>query len=154
MKIKKTNQVATVLPEVINVYSTSTENTYSASQANKANNFYSENEVKIGIWIDNKPIYRKIFPITAWPNTQNYHMPISIPNVDTLIECRAISRTSFEAFAVPSHYGQSYSGGTVYYDTLLAGFDGNDITYIRLKSNSNRSNYSGFAILEYTKTTD
>lgn len=117
-------------------------------------NVYSTDESKIGIWIDGKPIYRKVIEIDSWPNATLVNIDIpDIENVETLITCRAMSRSTGESFPVPSYYGQGYSS-IVYYDTLLANFNGNTINSIRLKTNSDRRNYSGFVILEYTKTTD
>jgi len=117
-------------------------------------NIYSTDETKVGIWIDGKPIYRKVIDIQSYPNATIVSMDIpDIPNVETLITCRAMSRATGESFPVPSYYGQGYSS-TVYYDTILADFNENTITSIRLKTNSNRTTYTGFIILEYTKTTD
>lgn len=148
MRIKKTSQTTPTEVEIVNEYSTSTTDTYSADYLNKMNRYSTTEETIIGIWGNNKPIYRKVFTISAWPNATLSGFDVNIANVDTLITCRAMSRASNESFAVPSYYSTSY------FDSLLAEFSGNTLTRIRLKSNSNRSNYSGFAILEYTKTTD
>ena len=113
-------------------------------------NVYSEDETKVGIWIDGKTIYRTVINITSYPNTDLVTIQTDIQDVDTLITCRAMSRSTGESFPVPSYYGQGY-GSTVYYDTIIANFTGNTISGIRLKTNSDRTSYSGFVILEYTK---
>lgn len=59
MKIRKTQQSASVIAQVNDSYSTSKTNTYSCDYINKINNYSTEEQV-VGKWIDGKPIYRKV----------------------------------------------------------------------------------------------
>jgi hypothetical protein len=68
MRIKKTSQTTPVQAEVVNIYSDSQENTYSCDYMNELNT-YKTTEQRIGIWIDNKPIYRQVIDVTdMFPN--------------------------------------------------------------------------------------
>lgn len=110
---------------------------------------YSTDEIIVGRWIDNKPIYRKIFTINAWPNATQVNMDIpDISNVDKILTVKGMMQNSVEAFTVPFYYNSSA------FDSILVMIANNTIYAIRLKTNNNRSGYSGFALLEYTKTTD
>ena len=60
MRIKKTSQTTASGAQSVNTYSESTENTYSCDYVNKLNT-YSTDEIRVGTWIDGKPIYRKVF---------------------------------------------------------------------------------------------
>ena len=60
MRIKKTSQTTASGAQSVNTYSESTENTYSCNYVNKLNT-YSTDEIRVGTWIDGKPIYRKVF---------------------------------------------------------------------------------------------
>ena len=46
--------------QVVNGYSTSSRDSYSCNYVNNINT-YSNDEIRIGTWIDGKPIYRKVF---------------------------------------------------------------------------------------------
>lgn len=63
MRIKKTSQTTSTQAQVVDGYSTSTTDSYSCNYVNnQVKDVYSTNEVKTNkIWIDEKPVYRKIF---------------------------------------------------------------------------------------------
>lgn len=46
-------------------------------------NIFSTNEIKIGTWIDDKPLYRKVYEINS-PNSNPYDLNISLLNSDYL----------------------------------------------------------------------
>ena len=77
MRIKKVSQTTSTQAQVVDGYSTSTTDSYSCNYVNNINT-YSTNEIRIGTWIDGKPIYRKVYiennPTTgewAYINTDN-----------------------------------------------------------------------------------
>ena len=73
MKIKKISNSVGLVGNVTNQYSESTQDSYSCDYINKIvkENIYSTEEVQIGKWIDNKPLYRKTINIgTITANTQ------------------------------------------------------------------------------------
>ncbi|AWY06865.1 MAG: collagen triple helix repeat protein [Caudoviricetes sp.] len=101
---------------------------------------YSTDEVRIGTWIDGKPIYRKIFCVeSVQPLTQI--APISDYSVDFLINSRGILFTDDKK---SMHILSSNGGGADIIDgnfriyTVASAFNGNH----------------AYAIYEYTKTID
>lgn len=105
---------------------------------------YSTEEQVIGKWIDGKPLYRKVVDLGNLPNNtiKNVAHGLTISNV-----------------RIRNFYGiASYS---TYYLHLpnITSDNTNDVLYINtdnivIKTNTNRSSYTGYCILEYTKTTD
>ena len=109
---------------------------------------YSTTETKTNkVWIDGKPIYRKVINVGALPSTAGDKTVLhNISNVDHFISC--------EAF----HY--SASGLHLFTTYAPAGSNDSDITMAADKTTIyvtvgvDRSGYSTYVILEYTKTTD
>ena len=64
MRIEKVSQTTPTSAQVINQYSNSQTDAYSADYVNDmiedAKENYSTNETRIGTWIDGKPLYRKV----------------------------------------------------------------------------------------------
>ena len=111
---------------------------------------YSTNEIKTNkVWIDGKPIYRKVYEISSLPNNGRMYVACNIPNVQHVITMRGVMESSTEWDSMPS----AYTGGTLI-DSLVIERTGNTLTNIRILNNTNRSGFSAFVILEYTKTTD
>lgn len=106
---------------------------------------YSTSEQVIGTWIDGKPLYEKTINYGALPSTPNIERDVNhgIPDVDTIWIA--------DGFA---------TNGTFVNQLNLSGvnnaewFFGVTATYIRCMAQSDRSNYSAYVILRYTKTTD
>ena len=112
-------------------------------------NIYSTDEINTGkLWIDGKPIYRKIIDFGSLPNATSKSVAHNINNLGFVINV----------------------SGTVYHTTVITyypiplQYKGNDSNYnveiyvnntnIVMNSNTDRSFYSAYVILEYTKTTD
>ena len=102
---------------------------------------YSTNEIKTNkIWTDNKPIYRKIIDIGQLPNSTSKSILHNI-SISTPISCIGIvSRSSgvINSWTIP---------------TIDIAID-LDINQIYVVTTSDRSDLTGVAIIEYTKTTD
>lgn len=111
---------------------------------------YSKDEVKTNkIWIDGKPIYRKVYEISSLPNKDRMYVDCNIPNVQHVITMRGVMESSTEWDSMPS----AYTGGTLI-DSLVIERSGNTLVRIRILNNFDRSGFSAFVLLEYTKTTD
>ena len=119
----------------------------------KNGEIYSTNETKTNkVWINDKPIYRKVIYISAFPNNSEEHIDISSLNLEYLVHL----------------YGFAGSGGagndgfpinTARPDNLASEVGSwliiiNSITYLCIRTGADRSNFSGYIVLEYTKTTD
>ena len=125
------------------------ENTINNIQGN-----YSTEEVKIGTWIDGKPLYRKVFELGTFtsvvsksPASLNFSVLI---NQARKVEYNIYNNTNF--FNVPANsYDASDNNHFIY--SQLGVRDNSYIVF--MKSNRTLSdNYRVNVILEYTKTTD
>lgn len=110
---------------------------------------YSTNEVKTNkVWIDGKPIYRKVIDIGNLPNSTSKTINHNISNLDNFIDIRgtAIRAIDKDTFTLPYvTFNANNAGGIIFYANE---------TNIYVRTSSDRSNYNGKFILEYTKTTD
>lgn len=114
----------------------------------EAGNVYSTNETNTGkIWIDGKPIYRKVVQFTvasaevAWKSA-----PHGIQNAN------ASSMRIVEAYITVNAFG--IVNEFVPNQTFQLGIADTNIRYVNHKSESNFDNKTCTCIIEYTKTTD
>lgn len=107
-------------------------------------NNYSTDEIVVGKWTDNKPIYRKVISTNlptpldanAWLNL------FEISNVSKMINIYGIITKNDGDYSIPRYENLDYFLNFKYYNgycmVLGKGFDGSNINLV----------------LEYTKTTD
>lgn len=138
MRIKKVSQTTATQAQVVDGYSTSTTDCYSCNYVNGMNT-YSTDEIRIGTWIDGKPVYRKVFT----------------GNIASSIE-HGLTNVSF----VNSYgYMMSGSGAFVPLPSLRIAYPNYNIgyyvtnQYIVFEKGSDASGTATIT-LEYTKTTD
>ena len=105
---------------------------------------YSTTERIIGTWIDGKPIYRKVIDCGNLPNATTKDTATGLTNVI----CQNI-------------YGRAYN--SVSGNTIPLPYNGTGDGYIvisynnnnaRITTGSDRSSWTGYIVVEYTKTTD
>ena len=110
--------------------------------------YYSTEEVKTNkVWIDGKPIYRKVVKTGSLPNGTNKSVPHGISNVKFFTETKAMAKNP----STNHYYVLPFVSTTA---SSMIGFwiEGNNIW---LRATADRSAFSeSYAILEYTKTTD
>lgn len=109
---------------------------------------YSSEEKVIGTWIDNKPLYRKIISTGNLPNTSVKNINHGISNLDKYINMYGI--VSDGAYSIPLPY--FYSSEMI--STYGIGIEAPNNSSINIITGVDRTGYSGYVILEYTKTTD
>lgn len=146
MKIKKMYQGTVPENKILDTYSTSATDTYSCNYVNGLVT-YSTDEIRVGTWIDGKPIYRKVASFTATSdNAQSLTIPVQ--NVNMIIEGRFILKGS-DFCAVDHTYILSTSNeiGKWVFTIHEA-----DVSVTISKTIQNTGTY--YIILEYTKTTD
>ena len=104
-------------------------------------NSYSTNEIKTGgTWIDGKPIYRKVVDIGTLPDTTSKSVLHNIQNIDKVLETKLVASDNISS--------------------IVCNFGGKELaTYVSMEnifivSGNNFTGYSGYVIIEYTKTTD
>ena len=105
---------------------------------------YSENEQRIGTWIDGKPIYRSLISKNK-TLTHNDHIDVSKLNVDKVLRfigsCKQTSTTSPDEYPFP--YASSETSMACYYNRT-----GDLVRYV------GTTIYEACIMMEYTKTTD
>ena len=109
-------------------------------------NNYSSDEIVVGKWINNKPLYRKVFDCGALPNSGVKSITTGLTDV-YIVNIYGFARADSEVI-MPLPFTTS----TLENQVSVSIQTGN---VIRLTSGIDRSNYtSSFITLEYTKTTD
>lgn len=110
---------------------------------------YSTTEVKTNkVWIDGKPIYRKLVAIT-FPDTEGAYIdiPTGLTNV-SFVGLSGYTQKGAFWFPLNWHWFTITTGG-VYINSQ----NGNNVR-LQAGTDGNQRGSSGYAILEYTKTTD
>ena len=103
---------------------------------------YSTTEQKTGgKWIDGKDIYRKVINIGNLPNATTKNVSHGISNIGVVTDLRGMWYISNDYRILP------YVGGGSTYDVYLDA----DNTNIKVHTGMDRSSFTGFAIIEYTK---
>ena len=111
---------------------------------------YSINEVNTNkIWIDGKPIYRKVVNIENLPNRAEKQVAHGIANIENIIKVYGFANDGTRTIPLPFISVEITTGSTSASVYILA-----NNTNITLGAYADRSDFSGYAILEYTKTTD
>ena len=143
--IIKATQTTPVQAQIINEYSTSTTDGYSANYVNGLNT-YSTTETVVGRWIDDKPIYRKVISFTTPSEDVDYIINTGA-SIDTTIKLYGgIKESSGGITPIPTAIDFS---GTIYTTSFRVA---NSSIYYR--GNSVYGSKPAYAIIEYTKTTD
>jgi hypothetical protein len=113
---------------------------------------YSMEEKQVGYWIDGKPLYRKVINFGNLPNRDVKRVNHNISNIG-----RVIKLTGMTQVDLGGTYGFSwsplplvYSGSEYIFNTTLSC----NKTEIVCKTTEDRSGFSAYIIIEYTKTTD
>lgn len=139
LQIEKGNGTSTYEKYITPTINVDGDNIYKKEK----NEIYTTYEQRIGTWIDGKPIYRKVIALGSLPN--NTYKEISTGLINT-----NISLTKIYGFAYTSTRDSQVALGDIY--TRFEVRSGNNV--IRVTTTANYSAYTGYAVLEYTKTTD
>lgn len=108
---------------------------------------YSTSEVNTNeTWINGKPIYKKVVDIGTLPNATTKQVNHDITNIDRIIKL----------------YGVAWETGSTWTIVLPASSPtgSNNInlsasgTVLNIQTGTNRTDWSGYVVVEYTKTTD
>jgi hypothetical protein len=106
---------------------------------------YSNNEIKVGTWINGKPMYRKVVELGLLPNNTTKTVSLRIADLKNIVKGEGyfFSGTIFSAMPFSSSSQPSYSID-FYFE------NGNAV----ITTYRDRSSWYGRAIVYYTKTTD
>lgn len=120
---------------------------------NAKDNIYSLSETDTGkIWIDSKPIYRKVIDFGALPNTSDKFVPLDITNLDRIIFLYGLARDTLTGNYFPLPNGTTV--GSPYLIDFAIASGGEYTNAIRIRTQTDRTNFNAYIIVEYTKTTD
>lgn len=107
---------------------------------------YSTTEKVVGIWIDGKPLYRKVISCGALPNSTSKLVNHNISDIDNSRMYGFAVRTS-DKREFPLPFSSVDGNGNIQLDLTS--------TQIQITTNNDRSSFNtSYVILEYTKTTD
>ena len=108
---------------------------------------YSSQEREVGCWVDGKPLYQKTINFGALPNNDVKDVSHGVSNIDKIWVSGGFAYQPSGNFAnqlslcVPS----SLSAGWYF---------GANSSVIRCQTSADRTNYSAYVTVQYTKTTD
>ena len=103
---------------------------------------YSTTETVVGTWIDGKPIYRKVITITAF-STSGITVNTGITNINEIVNVKG---TFYR-----SELSKYYSLDNIYINEWSINKTNGEIT---IATTNQYVTFTGYIILEYTKTTD
>lgn len=118
-----------------------------AAENNLANlQNYVSAETVIGKWINNKPLYRKIYTIAALPNATSLNVALNISNLENIVKLEGTATNSGHTvfFPLPFYRNDSTLGIEMYGTN----------TNIVIVTGTDRTELTAIVIVEYTKTTD
>lgn len=106
---------------------------------------YSTDEQEVGTWIDGSPVYEKVVDLGALPNNTTKNVAHGISNLGLVISAVFVAKdTSGQYIQMPFTVAKD---GYINYQVSVYLTS----TNIVIEAGSNRSTYSGYAILRYTK---
>lgn len=115
---------------------------------NKAVEIYSTDEIKTNkIWIDGKPIYRKVINMGDLPSNSSKIINHNIKNIDFVTSISGLGVTS------TNHYNIPFSPNEAMFSGLSVSMRASS-TEISVSANKVVSGHTVYGIMEYTKTTD
>lgn len=115
------------------------------------NTYSTSNETMVGVWVDNKPIYRKTFYIQTLPQNNYITNNHNIANIDEMVNVYGIMRNKTNHMGTPINVvGTAAVNGTG--NNLIARADRTAYTVSTEGTNTTWTNHSLYLTLEYTKT--
>lgn len=107
---------------------------------------YSTSETNTGkTWIDGKPIYRKVVDLGALPNNTMKNVTHGITNIDTVTDYYGVAKSgSNTTLKIPYVATETTDTIAMYVSAIN----------VAVKTKQDMSAYSGYAVIEYTKTTN
>lgn len=119
------------------------DRTITASKMVTAFTDYSTTEQNTGrLWIDGKTIYRKVISLGSLPNTASAIVAHGISNISDVISLTGYATNGTIFFPLP------LARSVI---TMQIGLFA-DVNNITVETGTNRTTYTGYAIMEYTKT--
>ena len=106
---------------------------------------YSSAERQVGVFTDGKPIYQKTISCGTLPNNATKNVAHNISNLDVVVNAFGFAKSTVNQTPIP------FVNNTTVGSQVAMFIDDTNIT---LRTSDDRSIYSGYVTLQYTKTTD
>jgi hypothetical protein len=106
-------------------------------------NVYSTDEIAIGTWIDGSTIYRKVILVDALPNNTTKAVDTGIDNIAIMLNLRGMANNGQYFSPIPY---VATNDTNVFAITYRA-----DTNKVRITTASDKSEYSAYVVMEYTK---
>lgn len=100
MRIKKVSQTTSTQAQVVDGYSTSTTDSYSANYVNELNS-YNTTKTRCGTWSDGRPIYRIVITVTTPSSTLSWGDVYSASDVDFIVRYGGKREGTSVAMTIP-----------------------------------------------------
>ena len=108
---------------------------------------FSLEEKIVGKWIDGKPLYQKTINFGSLPNNTTKDVAHGVSNLKLMVECWGIATNPSEIMTLP----RVVTGVTdPKYSVALSA----STTIIKITTGYDRSSFSAYVTIRYTKTTD
>ena len=121
--------------------------TLSAKTQRIGGDVYSTTETLTNkVWIDGKPIYRKVIDFGALPNTTTKTVAYNITNLDKFVRIEGYGLNPNSQALMPLPYAAP-TDASLNVRLIVAS------NTVDIQTGSDRTDYNGYIILEYTKTT-
>lgn len=109
---------------------------------------FSTTEQKTGgVWIDGKPIYRKVVDFGALPDNTAKTIAHNIANLSKIIDLKGIAIDTSDHTYLPL----PYSSAVNITSSVSLNVSGSNVS---IRTSQDRSRYNCYVFIEYTKTTD
>lgn len=151
MRIEKVSQTTPTSAQIVDGYSTSTTDGYSANYVNnyvEGLHTYSTTEQKVGTWINSKPIYRKVISQNITYYTGDINIDLNTANIELFTDARVLVDT--DSFTSVTH---SQPSTNFYIRNFVFRKSANNNT-VTVSTNIEGLSGTIYVIIEYTKTTD
>lgn len=150
--IIKVTETTPVAAQIVGIYTESNSDGYSTNYINTLQT-YSSVETRIGTWIDDKPIYRKVISNISTSSGNEFWVSINA-SVDTFVNISAFGKDAntgaFEPIPTVNTSDSTYNNGLRAYNSQ----GGSHANQIRITKGTGSIIATAFLIVEYTKTTD
>jgi hypothetical protein len=153
IRISELNEKTEVgINDIVPIVDTTTNETKKITGANLLKNQYSLNEVKTNmIWLDGKPIYRKVVNVSNLIPTDTFvKIPHGINNLDKVISLKCIASNGSDYFDFNNYTWYESQN----WSTLHTFISQNNIFVDYMGAYYINFITDAYFILEYTKTTD
>lgn len=118
--------------------------TISSKLSNVVN--YSTTETEVGTWIDGRTVYRKVVDVGAFPNSTSKTVAHEISDLDICIGLVIFGTDTNHATFILPNVTTNASNVSFQISCYI------DATNINIGAGSDRSGFSGYAIVTYVKT--